>query len=282
MARLFQGGLGGESGGALSAGAPFFTTKHVWFVHYTDGDDAAADGGRNEKFPLKTLQAAINGSEDGDVIVLLAGHVEPYSGITVDKAVTVVGLDTASGKPTCKLYPSAADASVACTGDLVQFHNVWFGVSTLTQSGGKIHPSCSVMFRMVGCYVEMDENDTTEDSLRNSGTALVWVDDTVFESASSAEAGPYMGINLNAAADLVCLVTDVTLDGGESGFASGYGMAIDLPDPGTDGYIAVESLSLLNGADVWVYQDTSSVAQGYITLYGADAAGNVFYEVEGE
>lgn len=261
---LHVNGLGEALGDTLvvSPGGPVYQdTGDVWFVDSTTGDDSYS--GKDQKQPFATLGQAVTSAGTHDIIVLMDGHTETItSTVTVSTAgLTIVGGGQSSGKPTVKLTNQQESASMLVLSGLgVQLRNVWIEEESSAQSAVTVSvtgDSCS----MRGIYWELDEatNAAGLDLALALGESFSIRNSTFVSTATSAADPPQAAIRNSG--DGLLRMDGVTLDGGTVGFVNGYAYSESNSSTGFTQGFQVDSISLLNGADMNVHASTVGYIQ---------------------
>lgn len=256
-------GVGETSGDSLITQASLDTTGSLWYVHHT-GDDA--NDGEDRVRPLATTAAAYAAASDGDVIVWLSGHTETISTqIQVNKAGLVfVAAGTSGGRPTVKL---TADVSTITgmfyvTQPRVKFRNVWF-----TQGTGA--NSSKVNFKNAGtdptggeisdCYFECGENDAVPNVILDTGASYCRITGTTFVCTAPADGEqPLTAVQIKGGPSGVYM-SDVVFDGGVDGFSQYWALQRTTDGAMTD--FLFERISLLRGADIFLFEDDTGILQ---------------------
>lgn len=250
---MYSNGIGESTGDTLATCEPLYTSGDIWYVKSSTGVDAASPRGRDATRPLATIAQAHTNAANGDIIVLLDGHTETVSALTVSKNVIFVGSGSSSSLPTVKLTPAAADAvvfTISAAG--VQFRNVWFEERTATST----YPVISVAaanFKMIGCYCQLGAYDA--DTVRfESGGDSARIESTTFVSTATA-----LTAQPTSACRVVAAVSDFEMDGVV--FDGGaYGFALPGAFDSTNSAITrlrAQSISLLRGADMSINGSTT-------------------------
>ena len=254
----YPNGLDSDGGDAMLTSKPFITSGDVWYVQNTDGTDATGTAGQNRTKPLKTLAQAITNSANDDIIVLKKDHAETVtSAWALSKRLTIVGAGSSSGKPTAKLTLNAAAASMFTpSGDNVELRNVWLEENAQSNTTSKVLVTGD-KFRMVGCYVEGNGNDTS--ALLTFSTSA---DDARVESTTFISTATATGSLPEAAIDCPVAISDLELegvvfDGGTFGWDHFYALSND----GTLTRLRAIGGSFLRGSDVQLENATT----GWIT-----------------
>ena len=251
-------GFGQSLGDSLVVeGSPAFTTGKVWYVDSTVGDDSY--DGRSDKRPLATLSQAQTNASSGDVVVLMAAHAETYtSALTISKELIVVGGGQSDGKPTVKYTNNQAAGSLfTITADNVELRNIWFEEESQSNSSPTVASSGDA-FRVVGCYMELDENTTASgfDLQQAAGETALLRNCTFVSTAAAIGSVPDVAIAKSGAGQL--WMDGVTFDGGTYGFEEGY--AYD-EDGGAAGRLVATGMTLLRGADMRIHGSSTAVVQ---------------------
>ena len=256
-------GLGQSLGDTYVTADPFYSTGQVWYVYSGTGVDAADPNGRNPAKPFATLGYAISASATYDTIVLMDGHAETITAAKVPLAgQTIVGGGSSGGLPTVKLTMNAAAAGMlTMSAANVQIRNVWFNANAQANSVAMMTgDGFGVVIK--DCYFQMAQYDDAAaisiggDYFRIEGTTFV-------STATVLTAQPYMALEVTGGQDIT--LSDVTFDGGTTGFSQGHAAYID---PGGSAFL-MENITLLRGADILVNGDSPPE----LTVSGVSASG---------
>jgi hypothetical protein len=244
MATFLPNGIGETLGDQLVTGRPLTTTGSVYYVSSATGDPTYT--GLNKERPLATLSSAQSAASDGDIIVLLDGHTETYTGaLTITKKLTIVGSGSSNGVPTCS-FGMNADATLwtitsAAAG--IQIRNVKFRTNLVSSTAQRIDTDAANGV-FAGCYFEMSGFDQGPGLFIGTGTASVRVEETTFVStATSIPTAPAAGLRTEGTTTDLWIV-GCTFDGGAYGW-SGY--AYD--ELGAATRRRGEQVSLIRGSD---------------------------------
>ena len=243
----YPNGLDPDGGNEMLTGKPFITSGDVWYVHATEGTDGSGSAGQNRSKPLATLAQAITNAAHEDIIVLKDGHTETVtSAWAVAKRLTIVGAGSSDGKPTAKLTLNAASASMFTpSSDNVDLRNIWIEENAQSNSTSKILVTGD-FFRMVGCYVEGNANDTSALLTFSTSANHGRLEQTTFISTATVNTAlPEAAISCPVAiSDLE--LEGVTIDGGAVGWDNFYA----LINTGTLSRLRALGCSFLRGSDV--------------------------------
>lgn len=251
-------GLGQSLGDSLVVvGGPIYTTGKVWYVDSTVGSNSY--DGRSDKRPLATLAQAQTNASNGDIIVLLADHAETYtSALTITKELVIAGAGSSSGNPTVTFTNNQSGGYLFnITADNVELRNIWFEEESQSNSFPTIASSGDNL-RMVGCYMQLDENTAHAGvQLDQAAGEVAFIHNCTFVSTAAAIGSvPDTAIFKQGAGYL--RMVGVTLDGGSYGFEGGY--AYD-EDQGAGGETVVDQITLLRGADMRLHTSTVGFVQ---------------------
>ena len=244
MATLLPNGIGAISGDILVTGEPLLATGTVYYVSSSTGDVTYT--GLNEERPFPALTNAQTVASDGDIIVLLDGHFETFTGaLTLSKKLTIVGTGSSSGIPTCS-FGMNADATLFTVGagaTGIEFRNIKFRTNLVSSTAQRIDLSAaSAVFS--GCYFQMSGFDQGPGILIANGLANVRIENTTFISTETA-ISPAPVAGLRAAGTTTDLVLKgVVFDGGARGFS-----AYAYDELGAATRRRGTEISLLRGAD---------------------------------
>lgn len=246
---MYSNGIGESTGDTLATCEPLYTSGDIWYVKSSTGVDAASPRGRDATRPLATIAQAHTNAANDDIIVLLDGHTETVSALTISKNVIIVGSGSSSGLPTAKLTPAAADAIVfTVTAAGVQFRNVWFEERTASST----YPVISVEaanFQMVGCYCQLGAYDAATVYFESGGDDARLVNTTFVSTATALTAQPTCAVRIDN--DISDLDLDgVVFDGGAYGFALPGAFDGTTAANSTITRLRAQSISLLRGADM--------------------------------
>lgn len=259
-------GIGDTLGDTLVTTSPLEVNGNVWYVHFTNGTDAASPAGQNRQDPLKTLGQAHTNAANGDIIVLMDGHEETLTAtVTISKAVVVVGAGSSGGYPTAKLTNNqAAGSAIAITAaGHVELRNIWFEEESQANTSVKISVSNASGSQVVsGCYVRCGQYDD-DFALEISNTEYCFIKNSTFLSvATSVATQPLAAIALSSSATVMHVVymDGVVVDGGTHGWSNYWAVDISQNTNNLPDHIIVDNLSLLRGSDMRVDEN----AVGYI------------------
>lgn len=216
---FYSGGIGGTTGAELATLSPLLSTGNVWYVHSGTGSDAAAPRGQDRARPLATIEQAHTNAADGDVIVILSGHLQTFSGaLTLTKALTIVGEGSGSSRP--KFSRTGAVSIFVASVAGIHIHNLYFPATTGAASATTRISVTSYEFTLNNCYVECGASDTGAAMTLGTGAHDVRIIDTTFIStATSTAAQPSSALNVSLAVnDLV--MDNVVFDGGTTGWSA--------------------------------------------------------------
>lgn len=251
---VYPNGAGESLGDTLATCRPLHASSVIWYVNSSTGTDAGTPAGQNATRPLATLDQAITNAADHDIIILQSGHSETRtSALTLSKKLTIVGSGSSGGQPTVKLYNNhGSNGLLTVSGADVQLRNIWFEENMQANSTARITVT-GARFKMVGCYVQCNGNDTGAAVTLGSGAdSAEFVNCTFISTATSTSSQPAAAIASSAA--LTCLrMSGCIFSGGTVGFSNYY--ALDL-DAAAITRFEGESISLLLGADVSLHAST--------------------------
>ena len=258
----YPNGAGESLGDTLITEEPLYSTGSVWYVNSATGTDAASPAGRNRSKPLATLSQAHTNAAAGDIIVLMDGHAETLtSAITISKAVAIVGAGKSSGKPTVKFTINASASYLFnVTGDDVQLKNLWLEENSQANSLTKVVVSGDG-FRMVGCYVEANDNDDAACLSIHAGNGMRIEETTFISTSTTTTTQPKSAIEVTLESNDLEM-KNVTLDGGTVGWSDYY--AFDATSNAIN-RLKATGVNLLNGSDMDLTGCTGRIALGTLT-----------------
>lgn len=181
-------GIGEPLGDSLVTNEPLLLSGDVWWVDSQTGTDAASPAGRNREKPLATLAQALVNAANQDIIVCKSGHSETVnSTFNISKKVIIVGAGSSAGLPTVKFtMDSASNALFNITTDHVELRNLWLEENAQANSVQKINvDTTGPDFKMIGCYLEANENDDDALLFIDSGAHRVTLENCTFISTST-------------------------------------------------------------------------------------------------
>lgn len=269
---IHPNGIGQSVGDSLVTRSPLYTSGSVWFVHGADGNDSWS--GVNPTNPFATLAQAVASAGDDDIIVLMDNHAETIAAsITVSERLTIVGAGQSDGKPTAKLTANiAADELLDVTGNHVELRNIWFEEDAQANSAARIRVT-GTDFRMVGCYLECDENSNSTAgvvSLATGWGSARFEGSTFVSTATDASDPPRQGIGVTTGDHLE--LDGVVFDGGTVGWQSSIVATPGLFISGTVTRIKGVGISLLRGSDIAVLD----ACTGYLSVSTASYDSRVY------
>lgn len=241
--------------------APFYIQGQVFYVDSVGGNNS--NSGLSQEAPLKNLTNAVSAASNGDVIILLPTHNETISTtVTVNKALTIIGSGTTSGKPSAKLTLGAATAMINVTANGVELRNIYVPENPAAGDGSKVTLATGLdHFLLDGCYFEIGDNDTKAAvycaASAAEATNLVFRDSTFVSTATVYAAAIPQGLLLF---DLQhSRIEGCVFNGGDVGFGEGApitnnaGIGLFVGSSlGSTTYVRIQDLSLLNGADATI------------------------------
>ena len=160
--------------------------------------DGGADSGRDPKYPMATIQGALNKcvTNRGDTIVLLPGNVTITAALAMNKAdVTLTGVD-----PNGVINPSAITVNAAIDGIAVTAANViiedlHFKASTLTGVTSRIDAGAAGL-TVRGCTFECGQYDLETITVPAAGLHTTVEGNRFYVTAN----GPDAAVEIEAAA----------------------------------------------------------------------------------
>lgn len=241
------------TGDALLTGKPVITSGDIWYVHATNGTDATLTAGQNRNKPLATLAQAITNSSSGDIIVCMDGHEETVtSAWALSKQLTIVGGGSSDGKPTAKLTLNAASSSMFTPSTTnVQLRNLWLEENAQSNTTVKVLVTGDY-FRMVGCYVEGNGNDTSS-LLTINNADNCRIEDTTFISTATATGSLPESAVVASGIMQDLEMEGVVMDGGVYGWDNYYAFA----NTGALTRLRAIGGSFLRGSDVSLSDSTT-------------------------
>lgn len=218
--KLWANGWGGTTGDSLATAKPVYMSGDVWFVNSATGSDSAAPRGKDRQAPLATLAQAQTNAANGDVVVLMDGHTETFTvGLSLTKALCIVGEGLSSGIPTVQLKINSANQSCLVLSTAgIELRNIRFPASILNNAGaggnvGKVAIAANSCF-VIGCYIEQALSDQLPGiSLANAVTNIRLENTTIISTAISGRAA-YGLYHIGTVTDLDvvgCVFSDGTL-----------------------------------------------------------------------
>lgn len=245
-------GISSTEGDTLLTEDNLYTDARVFYVRFSDGDDAS--DGRSRVAPMKTLGAAVTSAAAGDIIVLLEGHDETVTAtITINKRLCVVaeGRDD-DGKPTVRIRNGTTSGGlIVLDAASIQLRNFIIEKPLTPRAASELAADTASGLWLKGMRFELGSTSQGP-TLRLISSAWSLIEDcewVLLEDASSASS--------DGAAVIAGLCAGIrmwrcTFDGGDSflwphlifGGVVVHGAAYAESDQNT---IEFEQLSLLNG-----------------------------------
>lgn len=262
-------GIGQSAGDSLATVSPLEVNGNVWYVNanHSYALDAASPAGRSELRPLQTLSQAQASASNGDIIVLMDGHTETYTGVfTITKNVCIVGGGSSSGVPTVTFTNnSAAGVMFSFTGSgLQELRNVKIAVNAQTNAQARLSNANTGVLRLAGCYFQCGATDTGPALLNTTNGVNIHLKNCTFVStATNAGSRPESAFKVSAAMTTL-LMDGVVFDNGTVGFSNTYALSIGAAVTA----LAAENMSFLRGADASIFE----TAVGYLAATTATGA----------
>lgn len=208
-------GFGEILSDALAIAKPIVMSGNVWWVNSAIGVDAAGTAGQDREKPLATLGQAVTNAAAQDIILLQSGHTETRTvALSIAKALTIVGVGTAGGKPAAQISNNSAAGSMI-TLDVagIELRNIYFPTNQQSNSAARIFGTLVNGSVVRGCYFECGPNDQG-DALNLDGCDHCRVLDSTFISIATTRANrPSRGLHITGVA--------VSLDVSGTVFADG-------------------------------------------------------------
>lgn len=237
----------------------------VYWLDSVTGDNA--NDGVDKMRPVATLAQAITNATDDDIIVVLSTHNESIgSQVTISKRLTIVGAGSSGGVPTAKFTRNFNGVMFSAAADCVRLLNLKFPASTAASASNRINSAGSGLY-VKGCYFESGADDTGP-ALNLAGDYPT-IEGTTFVSTSAGVA-PYPALYWSTTR-VGIRIKDVVGNSGTVGFKHSSHVGSPFADglAGEARGISVEGLTLLNGADFFIF------ANGGYVSWSATGAGSL-------
>jgi len=234
----------------LLSAYPLFTSGNVWYVDYANGVDAVSPQGLSQEYPLKTIEQAQTNATAGDIVVFLETHQETRSAtLDLSKALTYVGCGTTSGKPSVVFTNNVSGDPMFTMSAAVELRNIMLGEDGAAATDEKLTGASGL--RMVGCRVEVGDNDPTANTagIEFGAASDVQIIDSILASTGTDPTAPPGKLLVVTGVQTRMLLQRCTLSAGITGFAGTLGFA---------GYLNAANVGLvmedltLQGADIYV------------------------------
>ena len=284
---VYPQGIVASSTGAYRgvSGVPILTSRSVWYVSSTHARASNTNIGSEPEEPFLTLAQAITDSSAGDIIMVMAGHVDAAADHDLNKdGLLVIGQGSSTTKPQ---FPgsAASDAStftLSKAGTMIRNLRIW-----QAENDGNT-PVSLVDISITGCAVEDcqlnqgtdragdDQAESGPSAILLSGTAAratirnnSFIKRTVTEAASGSSQSPQNGVLFSVIAAGTKIIGN-TFDGGTVGYDLG---AVHVPNGIACVDLYLQGNTFSNGADVltagtgsirfWGYGNTFDVGSRF-------------------
>lgn len=262
---VHTGGFGGSSGASWATLAPVYTSGNVWFVNSVTGSDAINPRGRDRSTPLATLGQAHTNASNGDVVVLMSGHVESLAAtVTLSKTgITYFGEGSGSSAPTFTRNVNANGIVFSGAGAWIE--NLRFATDTTTALTGDRVVFSASSIKMVGCHFALSATDVASSAALLLSGALTNI--YVGGGTQFVNDGGVAISALGATTTLTDLeLDDVTFDGGDGGWGSGIN-ALSLAAVTR---LRARNVDLLNGSE-FSLGTTGTIGMAHVRNRGGSA-----------